>query len=523
MKKISERKKKWIERTVANDRSYKRFLYNRIYIFAFLVLLQMLAFGAIWYLFAYNSRIAVSVQAVLGALALIFALVIASEDVRPSVKIQWVLIILILPVFGVPFYLLCGEGRPTKGMSKKLERAKKQNDEVIEGRYGAPNIPQKGVQKYLQAEGYPPFEGGGITYFSSGEALFPAMMEEMEKAKEFILLEYFIIAHGKVWGDMLALLLKKAEEGVPIRILYDDFGCMTTLPPSYDKYLSSLHGNIRAHRFNPAIPVFAVRMNNRDHRKILVVDGKVAFTGGVNLADEYAGEKERFGYWKDTGVRVEGNAVRSFTRMFFNLWNAFFEEKEELNAYLPPLKSQKGKGTVVPYDDSPLDKKRVGEWVYLDMIGRAQDYLYIFTPYLLLDDALKNALRQASERGVDVRIVVPGIPDKKGVYRLTRANYATLIKAGVKIYEYTPGFIHAKSIVCDDCRAVVGTINFDYRSLYMHFENAVYFENCEAVLAVKRDAEETFALSKLCAVEDCKRTLFGRMLDGFLKIFEPLM
>jgi cardiolipin synthase len=275
--------------------------------------------------------------------------------------------------------------------------------------------------------------------------------------------------------------------------------------------------------FNQITPLIAVRMNNRDHRKIIVVDGKTAFTGGINLADEYINEKRRFGYWKDSGVQITGNAVNSFTGMFFYLWNAFRKDKADVCRYLTAPKKVDEGIRIQPYDDSPLDKMSVGESVYVDMIHRAARSVWIFTPYLLLDDYMRAALCMAAMRGVDVRIVTPGIPDKKTTYRLTRANYAVLMRAGVKIYEYTPGFIHAKSMLCDGEYAVVGTINLDYRSLYLHFENAVYFSGCGAVADLKKDCEETFAVSKLCTLNDPKRTLLGRWVDAVLRLFETLM
>ena len=276
--------------------------------------------------------------------------------------------------------------------------------------------------------------------------------------------------------------------------------------------------------FNDVVPIFAVRMNNRDHRKIMVVDGKIAFTGGINIADEYINEKARFGYWKDSAVKVTGSAVRSFVDMFFYIWNAFRADGEDVTKYLPPPKENKRRdGCIVqPFDDSPLDKTSVSEMVYADMIQRARRYVYVFTPYLVLDDFLRTELLMAAARGVDVRIVVPGVPDKRAIYRVTRANYPSLMAAGIKIYEYTPGFIHAKSMVCDDEYAVVGTVNFDYRSLYFHFENAVYFTERTAVAAVKRDAEETFAVSKLCTPENTKRSAIGRLTDSLLRVFETL-
>jgi cardiolipin synthase len=366
-----------------------------------------------------------------------------------------------------------------------------------------------------------------VTYYKAGEEMFPHMLEELKKAEKFILVEYFIIAGGKMWSEILQILIEKAMAGVQVRIIYDDFGCMMTLPPKYDRYLETLHPNIKCMAFNNIIPVFSVRMNNRDHRKIMVVDGKVAFTGGINLADEYIAEKQRFGYWKDTGVKVTGNAVGSFTLMFFHIWNAFRKDEESLHKYLLPLQDMPRENAtsfrLQPYDDSPLDRISIGASVYMDIISRAKDYVYIFTPYLILDDAMRGALCQAAMRGVDVRIVTPGIPDKKTVFRLTRANYGILLKAGVRIYEYTPGFIHAKSMVCDDECAVVGTINLDYRSLYLHFENAVYFAGCDAVLDVKRDCEEVFAVSKERTKENLKSGIVGRMVDAVLRLFETLL
>ncbi len=534
MKKIGERRKKWIERTVANDRSYKRFLYNRFYLFAFLVLLQLVGFGFLLYLFAYNSRIGLAIQVVVGVLALVCVLYLINKNDRPSARLNWVLLILIIPIFGVPFYILFGEGRPARKMKRRLEDAQKQ---IFEEDTPVPSLTALqtragGLEYYLSRYARcPAYREGSVEYYDCGEKLFPVLKAELQKAERFILLEYFIIAHGKMWGDILKILLQKAAEGVQIRILYDDFGCMTTLPPAYDKYLEALHENIRAMAFNEVVPVFAVRMNNRDHRKILVIDGNVAFTGGINLADEYINEKRRFGYWKDTAVKITGSGVDSFIRTFFTTWNAFYKDVEKVENYLSTpvdadvVASKRAQtGLVIqPYDDSPLDGHSVGETVYLDMIDRAARYAYIFTPYLLLDDTVRFAVCRAAARGVDVRIVTPGIPDKKMIYRLTRANYGLLIKSGVKIYEYTPGFIHAKSLVCDDEYAVVGTINFDYRSLYLHFENGVYFSGCSAVMDVKRDCEETFALSKLCTAENTKRGLVGKLIDSLLRVFETLM
>ena len=529
LRKISAKKKKWIERTVANDRSYKLFLYNRFFIFLILVLLQIV--GYIWLLYSlvYSSKIAVAVEGMVGLMALIAVIYLINRNDRPSMKLNWILLMLIVPIIGVPMYLLYGEGRPARKMKKKLSASEKENAIAFQNAFGG--VEQKEAQtradtisRFLHRyAGYPVAYDGDVTYYDSGEKMFEGMKTELRKAEKFILLEYFILSHGKMWNEILKILLEKAEQGVQIRIIYDDFGCMTSLPPKYNEYLESLHENVKAMRFNKIVPLFAVRMNNRDHRKILVVDGKTAFTGGINIADEYIGEKQRFGHWKDTGVMVSGNAVASFIRMFFHFWNAFSKEKEDVANYLPAILERDSGAVIQPYDSSPLDNLSVGENVYVDMIERAKTYVYIFTPYLVLGDSLRAALCRAALRGVDVRIVTPGIPDKKTVYRLTRANYGILIKAGVKIYEYTRGFIHAKSVLCDGESAVVGTINFDYRSLYHHFENAVYFSSCQAVKDLERDCEETFAISTLCTKENTKRSMVGRIVDSLLRVFETLL
>ena len=527
---MTKRKKKWIERTIKNDRSNKRFLYNRFFIFMFLVLGQILLYGYFLYGFAYNSSVALTIQVVMGVLSVVCVLYLINRTDKPSTRINWIIFILVFPVVGAPMYLLYGDARSNRKLRRKIEIATRENKRAYAELYGerasvTPENRAEGIERYMSAvTGYPTFTNGDVTYYENGETMFPDILEALQSAKKFILVEYFIIGHGKMWGEILKILLEKAEQGVQVRVLYDDFGCMLNLPPKYDRYLETLSPNVRAVSFNKVVPIFTVKMNNRDHRKILVVDGETAFTGGINLADEYINEKERFGYWKDTGVKITGDGVSSFTLMFFNLFNAVRDDKEDVRAYLLPPKKAKGKeGTkILPYDDSPLDQISVGETVYLDLIHRSEKYVYIFTPYLVLDDSMREALCLASLRGVDVRIVTPGIPDKKTIYRLTRANYGLLMKAGVKIYEYTPGFIHAKSMLCDGKSAVVGTINLDYRSLYLHFENAVYFTDESAVSALEKDCEKTFVESKLCTKEDVKRGLIGRVVDSLLRVFETL-
>ncbi|MBR4942901.1 MAG: cardiolipin synthase [Clostridia bacterium] len=534
MKKLSTGRKKWIERTVANNRSYKLYLYNRFFIFSLLIIGQIGISIWLLYLLFYHTTLGVALQIVAGGVTLAVALYLINKTERPTMRLNWILLILVLPIVGVPSYLLYGEGRSTRYMRGKMQRAKEENRKVFEDIFGKPTptmaqTREENVRYYLESEAnYPAYGDGGISYYSNGEELFAEMLKALQSAKRFILLDYFIIAHGEMWNSILKILLEKASLGVKIRIIYDDFGCMMTLPPKYDEYLEGLRENIKCMTFNDVAPFFAIRMNHRDHRKIMVVDGKVAFTGGVNIADEYIGKKIRFGHWKDAGVKITGCAVHSFTRMFFDFWNAFRKDKEDLQEYLIPQKNggryeaNEKKPCIQPFDDTPLDGVSVGESVYADVVNKACRYVYIFTPYLVLDDYMRSALCSAALRGVDVRIVTPAIPDKKTTFRLTRANYQPLLRAGVKIYEYTEGFIHSKCMVADDECAVVGTINLDYRSLYHHFENAVYFANCEAVLSVKKDCEETFAISKECSLKYPKRGAIGRLFDAFLRVFETL-
>lgn len=528
MKKLSKRRKKWIERTISNDRSYKVVLYNRFFMFLLFVVLQMVVFSLLLVSLAYNSNVGVIVHGVLSGLAVVFVIYLLNVDVNPSMRTSWIIVILIAPVFGVPMYLFNGRGRPMQRLRKKLQRAKAEIDEQA-GQELQDATPVQGreqavtalVEKYAK---YPVYTDGEVQYFASGEEMFPEMLAELERAEKYILVEYFIIAHGKMWNEILKILVEKAMQGVRVRIIYDDFGCIVTLPPDYEKYLEGLHENIKCVTFNEIVPFFSARMNNRDHRKMLVVDGKVAFTGGINLADEYINEKRRFGYWKDSGVKIAGSAVRSFVTMFFYLFNGIRQEREDVGEYIEPIREKRAETglQIQPYDDSPLDSLPIAETVYGDIIDCAKDYVWIFTPYLVLDDKMRDALCRASMRGVDVRIVTPAIPDKKTTYRLTRANYDVLIRAGVKIYEYTPGFIHAKSIVADDTRAVVGTVNFDYRSFYHHFENAVYFSDCKAVLDLKKDCLQTFAVSRERTKENYRRSAFGRLIDAVLRAFETL-
>ncbi len=523
-----------------------KFMYNRFFTCAFLAFAQLSA--SLIFLFVMEHQASALARTIMYSFAAVFVLYLLNRpDSDSSAKAKWIVMILVVPIIGMSLFLLYGEGRPTVIMKRKYETAKvenakyhfasKETEEQIKG--GGRST---AVSKYLLNEAnYPAFTDGEIEYYPTGRELFESMLKAAEEAKHFILMEYFILAGGKMWDCLREVLLRKAQEGVKIYIIYDDFGSILHLPHDYELYMEALSPNIKCMAFNHVIPVFAMRQNNRDHRKLFVVDNNVAFTGGLNVADEYIGELIRFGDWKDSGVKVTGAAAQTFTVMFFDLWNAFNAEKKvDLSELLGEVEDSKNQIQekqrlsdenhagrknyfVQPFDDSPLDQKSDGEFVYLDIINRASKYVYIFTPYLILPDTLRVALCNAAMRGVDVRIVTPAIPDKKLVFRMTRANYGVLMRHGVKIYEYTPGFIHSKSIVADDECAVVGSINFDYRSLYLHFENAVYFTDKDAVKAVRKDCEETFEISEIRTEENTKRTWLGRIVDAILRFTDTVV
>ncbi|MBQ8383230.1 MAG: cardiolipin synthase [Clostridia bacterium] len=467
---------------------------------------------------------------ILQIFSLLMVFYIAQKDTKASFKLAWAVPILLFPLFGGLIYLFFGTKSPTLGMRKKLECSHAALQEsipdssaVIE-EIAVDNTAAGGQMRYLQKTGgFPVYQNTETRYFPQGEDLFGAILEELQKAEHFIFLEFFIIAEGRMWNSVLEILEAKAAQGVDVRVMYDDMGSLTTLPYDYAKQLEKK--GIRCIRFNPFKPVLSIVMNNRDHRKILVVDGIVGFTGGVNLADEYINEKVRYGHWKDTAVMLRGDAVRSLTLLFLEMWNAFRPEDNDNDRFLPKPSASPSfasDGFVQPYGDSPLDGEPLGENVYLNIIHGAKRYVYICTPYLIIDEELEGALTLAAKRGVDVRMITPAIPDKKSAHALTRSHYPKLLSGGVKIYEYTPGFIHAKSFVCDDEIATVGTVNLDYRSLYLHFECGVYFYQSSVVADVKRDFLET---QEKCAPAQAQRQRFGMirgLYHAILRLFAPL-
>lgn len=505
--------------------------YNRLIITAFLILLQLAALG-FWYFKLYNHfkfiPFAVTV------LAAIYVLYIIQKDDNPEMKLGWIMIILILPIIGVPMYLFYGDRRPSKGMHKRIllnqlvnPQKVRQPKETIED-LTEQNERAAGTSKYIyKNSGFPVYRNTQTKYYPLGEDIFADMLAALRSAKQYIFLEYFIIEDGKMWHSILEILKEKAQEGVEIRLIYDDFGSIAKeLPKNFDKYMESLHPGIKCLKFNPVLPLAIMSMNNRDHRKLIIIDGEIGFTGGVNLADEYINNVVLFGHWKDGGIRIRGDAVRSMVLMFIEMWNSFREDKifpehylKAEGRYVEPYSD----GFVQPFSDCPLDSEYVARNTIIDMISQARERVYIFTPYLIIDSELQTVLCIAAKRGVDVRIVTPGIPDKKLVFRLTRANYRPLFDSGVKIFEYTPGFIHSKSIVVDGKSAVIGTVNLDYRSMYIHFECGVYLYGSDCIKDLEDDCYATFAKSHQVTHTDLKRGIFGKTVDSFLRAFETLL
>ena len=504
-----------------------RFITQRVVITALLIVLQaLLLFGFIWkldnyFVYFYAGSVLLSLLITLG---------IINSKSNPAYKIAWLIPILLFPVFGGLIYLLFGSDRTGRYLRKKLQGIGTEMDNVIgeaHRRSGAEQLPPDAANqsRYISHCAYcPPYQNTTTEYLPLGEVKFERMVEELKKAKHYIFLEYFIIQEGKMWNTILDILRQKAAEGVDVRVIYDDMGCIMILPTGYDKTLEQM--GIKCRIFNPFVPILSSRFNTRDHRKICVIDGNVGFTGGINLADEYINAYEKHGHWKDTSILLKGEAVFSLTVMFLSMWDYLDGTiaKTDYSRYYPTVWDENAKGYVQPFADNPLDDEAVGETVYLNLINKAKRYVYITTPYLILSSEMLTALTSAAKCGVDVRIITPHVPDKWYVHAVSRSHYQTLIEAGVKIYEYTPGFIHAKTFVVDDDYAVVGTINLDYRSLYLHFECAVWMYQTPSVAQVRDDFFKTQQISQEITLEECRSLSFPRRLGrSVLRVFAPLM
>ena len=499
--------------------------------FGLVLVLLLLQFGALFSLLRWFGQL---LPHYLGGTALVTAAMVVyllNIDMDNSVRITWLVVIAVLPVLGVPLFWYTKADIGHNALKKRLmdlesqTRAQLPQPEGVEQRLEADSPGAASLARYLRGRGggFPVYGNTAVTYFNGGEAKFAELLRQLETAEHYIFLEYFIIDEGLMWGRILEVLARKAASGVDVRVMYDGTCEFSTLPRDYPKRLEAL--GIRCKVFAPVTPFVSTHYNYRDHRKILVIDGRVGFTGGVNLADEYINHVEKYGRWKDAAVMLEGEGVRSMTALFLQMWSVL--QEPEFEQFLrPEVPAARAEGFVVPYGDCPLDGERVGEMVYIDLLNRARKYVHIITPYLILDGELETALRFAAERGVDVHLILPGVPDKQFAYALAKTHYKALLSSGVKISEWTPGFTHAKLVVMDGVEAVVGTINLDYRSLYHHFEDAVWMVDAPCIRDIEQDFQHT--LEQCRTVENTSASIWQkhyllRATGMLLKVIAPLL
>lgn len=493
---------------------------------AIILIELVLVFGIILYM----SQIAPIIWVTLVFLISVATVIaIVNRSMSPESKVTW-LIVTFVPVFGPLLYLMFGERRLSKKELKQLQELNSiafhenngrqlhlQLQETDKSAYGIINAllhMDSNAEVYDQTDSQ---------FFSSGEEMWQQMLEDLKRAEKFIFLEYYIVDEGLMWDSILEILEEKTAQGVEVKMLYDDIGCMVTLPGDYTVYLRSK--GIDAHKFNKVIPRMTVAYNNRDHRKILVIDGQISYTGGINLADEYINRIERFGHWKDSGIRIDGPATQAFTRLFLMNWYINRGEISDFDQYHLENQTRFGSGLCIPYGSGPkpIYKTKVGKIVYQNLINQAEDFVYITTPYLIIDYDLTEDIKNAAMRGVDVRIVTPHIPDKKLIQLVTRGAYPDLLSAGVRIFEYTPGFIHSKQMIVDDRFAAVGTINLDYRSLVHHYENAVLLYKTESIADIHKDFENIFEQSQEIFSDTINPTWYQMLIKEVTQLFAPML
>ncbi len=474
------------------------------------------------------SRFSPVISAIHSMSSFAVAIYIASRRNKSAFKTSWIVLVLVFPLFGGVMYLLFNFQSATRRMRRSIQTVQQAFEPQFRrsqscGEQAVPQFPAHSTLiRYLQEHaGFPVCDRTETAYLTPGERMLEALLPELEKAERYIFIETFILEEGVMWNSILEILKCKAAQGVLVRIIYDDMGCFLTLPSDYAKTLASY--GIEAAVFNPFQPFLTVKQNNRDHRKITIIDGKVAFTGGINLADEYINAVEKYGHWRDSAVLLRGDAAWSFALIFLQMWQLVTKQQVDIDQYRPATDFATHDGFVQPYADSPMDDDNVGEHVYLQIINNAKRYLYINTPYLIVDDSMISSLCLAAKSGVDVRILTPHRWDKRIVHFTTRSYYRELIRSGVKIYEYTIGFNHAKTFVSDDAVATVGTTNLDFRSLYHHFECGTVLYGSRAVLEVKEDFLNTLPICHEITQEELRSNVFVRMAQDVLRLFAPLM
>ncbi len=505
-----------------------RVLLRRRILVIFLLVIQAAVFA--FTIFS-SSRFSAVIRALLLMMSFAASLHIVSQKKKGSYKLIWIFLILLVPMFGGLLYIIINVQMISSRYDKRFttsEAKSRKYLEIAENSYDTAcesvtfAVPQ--IRYLQQFAGFPVYAHTTAKYMPLGEVKFKYLIEELKKAEKYIFLEYFVIEEGVMWNTILEILKEKTNQGVKVRVIYDDLGCFFTLPKDYPQQLREF--GIECVVFNHFRPIMTVIQNNRDHRKIVSIDGKVCFTGGINLADEYINVRDKHGHWKDTAIMIKGEATWSFTMMFLQMWQVCTGVNENYSEYYPwhsaPCEIESD-GFVQPYCDSPLDEEHVGEHVYLHIINNAKDYVYINTPYLIVDDSMVSALTLAAKSGVDVRIVTPHRGDKWFVHMTTRSYYRELINAGVKIYEYSKGFVHAKTFISDDGVATVGTINLDFRSLYLHFECGTVLYNNSQISEMKEDYMKTLESCEQINAENCRHNAFIRFVQDVLRLFAPLM
>ncbi len=456
---------------------------------------------------------------------------IISSDDNPDYKVPWLLFVLILPIAGFMLYFMFYSRHLKPKYVKRLSdlrghtyekddtKAFSALDSIDKNAHNQAKMLTSIADTHL-------FTGTTQEYFPLGDDMHPRLLEDLKNAEKFIFMEYFIIEEGVFWNSILDILKEKAANGVDVRVIYDDIGCMLTLPGNYVKKLRSL--GINATTFSKLRGSADGEFNNRNHRKITVIDGKIGYTGGVNLADEYINLASRFGHWKDNGIRLEGEAVWELTKMF--LVDYGINTSKSLSSAYPhdlyPTQHIDEHGCIILFGDGPhpIYQHRIGKSIIQNMLAGAVDYVWLVTPYLIIDNDLCQDIENTALKGVDVRIIVPHIPDKKIVFEITQSYYHRLLKAGVRIFEYEPGFVHAKTYISDDKYAMIGTINLDYRSLVHHFENGIWMYRCSSIYDMKRDISFTFEKSIEITSHNIKKvSIFRKFVRSVVKIFAPML
>lgn len=495
-----------------------------------LIVVPAVALQVLWHvlLVKWLAPYAPLIVSLLSVAAVFMVLFIVIKRDESTYKLLWLLIILTMPLVGALLYLFFGNKRTAKPLKKRLQSVESSGDPhplpVGETPFAGGKRMEQTIRWLERKTGYPLCKAQPVRYYPLGDNMFPDMLRDMKSAKRSIYIEYFIIEPGQMWDAMMEVLEDKLRQGVDVRVMYDDLGSISSFNFSNARELTQK--GIPCVPFNPLLALKGTA-NYRDHRKMLIVDNEIAYSGGINLSDRYINLEHPYGHWKDTGFRLTGEGVHSFTHMFLTFWNAFALKKGEVGTPMPALQDsaeapQETDGYVLSYYDSPLEHDATSNQLFIDLLSQSTDYAWFFTPYLMLGDDLMAAMLAAARRGVDVRIIMPGIPDKKLIFRMSRSFYQVLLNGGVKIYEYTPGFVHAKSFVSDDKVATIGTVNLDYRSLFLHFENNSLFYRSSIVEKIKEDFLTTQALCSEVQPYDKKRYSRRWAVDGLLRIFAPL-